>query len=72
MQKLLKYFCIIFFLFITKIPVEEYGAQIASTTAIPCSKDMIGVGVFESQIFTVQSADAEINVLGWNVFHFTL
>ena len=55
-----------------KIPVEEYGAQMASTTAIPCSNDMIGVGVFESQIFTVQSADAEMKVFEWNVFHFTL
>jgi hypothetical protein len=33
---------------------------------------MIGVTILESQILTVQSAEAEINVLGWNLFHLTL
>jgi len=36
----------------------------ASTTEVPKSKDMIGEGVFESQIFTVQSALAEMKVFG--------
>lgn len=35
------------------IPVDEYGAQTTSTTDIPKSKDMIGVGTLESQIFTM-------------------
>lgn len=54
------------------IPVELYGAHIASTTYIPYSKLIIYDEIFESHIFTVQSADAEINVLGWKLFHFTL
>jgi len=43
--------------------VDEYGAQTASTTAIAKSKDNIGVTILLSQILTVQSAEAEINVL---------
>ena len=45
------------------LPVDEYGAQTASTTAIARSKLNIGLIIFESHIFTVQSALAEINVL---------
>ena len=45
--------------------VEEKGDHIASTTIIPKSKVRRGVDRLESQIFTVQSAEAEMNVLGW-------
>ena len=44
--------------------VEEYGAQTTSTTAIPYPNDIIGpLSISLSQIFTVQSADAEMNIL---------
>ena len=54
------------------LPVELYGAHNASTTCIPLSKHIIYYGYLESQILTVQSADAEMNVLGWKLFHLTL
>jgi len=44
----------------------------ASTTYIPYSKLIICVEILESQILTVQSAEAEIKVLGWKLFHLTL
>jgi hypothetical protein len=44
--------------------VEEYGAHTASTTDMAKSNDKIGVTILESHIFTVQSAEAEIKVLG--------
>ena len=52
--------------------VEEYGAHTASTTDMAKSNDKIGVTILESHIFTVQSAEAEIKVLGWKLFHLTL
>lgn len=44
--------------------VEEKGDHIASTTIIPKSKVSKGVDKLESQILTVQSAEAEIKVFG--------
>ena len=52
------------FIITIKQPVELYGAQTTSTTLIYKSKDIIGVGLFESHSLTVQSALAEIKVLG--------
>ena len=48
------------------------GLQTTSTTATPKLKLMIGDLMSESQIFTLQSAEAETKVLGWNGFHRTL
>jgi hypothetical protein len=45
--------------------VEEYGAHIASTTIIPMSNSITWeLGYVASHILTVQSAEAEMNVVG--------
>lgn len=44
----------------------------ASITCMVRSKHMICYGNFESQIRTVQSADADMNVRGWKLFQRTL
>ena len=56
-----------------EIPVDEYGAQTASTTYIVRSKHIICSVYLVSQILTVQSAEAifDINYQLINVLFFT-